>query len=732
MSRFELGSVAAFHLAAAVYALALCVWVFLRGEREGGRGPFANAALPAALALVAAALASFDPDWSRYALVLGLLAAAAMPALAATSVAGPGGHDRAVALVYLCAVGLATWTLLGGNSRPASLVFVVMAPAWAATWLLRAAQRARPGLNRARIGFLLFGAAAFASGIIALATARKLAVVAAPFAISSGLTVLAYGLIEGAPAGATQAAFGTIAWTAASALAFIPIYAVVQALRRFAAWSHPAPAAALLVGLFILLSFYFREVQPRIDQLFRRGRPLLRADLDEFAARALDLRTPVELAHDLDNLLLRVAQVRLSALYLRSGDDWIGVSPDGLEVPPLSPPLDPTSPVVRFLVRRRNAIARDDDFGTVSPPPGATFARALCAGLHADAIVPLVHKDELIGLAAVTADGGLGPAELATLARVRSDVSVAALNAALYERARRMSASLEEKVRAREEELRRAAQQLADAERRLVQQEKMSALGLLASGVGHQIGEALNFIGGNLPNLRRYIDTYETLIERHRTALAGAPAAQAPLVVEGQLRLAHVRKDAPALVSAIEEGTRRARAIAADLRRFAAPEDADVRPVDVCERLDATLNLLHGEIKNRARVHRDYPPKALYVSSRGGQLDQVWMNLIVNSLQAIGEKGDLWIRVERDQDTGGEPEVAVTIADSGPGVPRELREKIFEPFFTTKPVGQGTGLGLAISYGIVERHRGRIELLDPPLGEGGAIFKIRLPEARPT
>src|SRR5262249_33683633 len=116
--------------------------------------------------------------------------------------------------------------------------------------------------------------------------------------------------------------------------------------------------------------------------------------------------------------------------------------------------------------------------------------------------------------------------------------------------------------------------------------------------------------------------------------------------------------------------------------------------------------------------------------SRGGQLDQVWMNLLVNAIQAIGEQGSIWIRVDRDQDTGGEPEVAVTISDSGPGVPARVRDHIFEPFFTTKPVGQGTGLGLAISYGIVQRRGGRIELLHTPVGERGAVFKVRLPEAR--
>src|SRR5262249_14257160 len=234
-------------------AAALLIWVFLRGDRASGRGPFAAAALPAAFALVATALQLGDAPVLAAALVAG----AGIPALAVTSTSGPGAHDRSVALGYLIAVLLATWTLWRGVSRPLVLGFLVLAAAWSGALLRRASQRARPGLNRARISFLLFGALAFGARVLALATARRLGMVFAPFAIAAGLTILAYGLIEGAPASTSQAAFGSLAWTAASALAFVPIYAVVQTLRRFAAWSHPAPAAALLVGLFILLSFYF-------------------------------------------------------------------------------------------------------------------------------------------------------------------------------------------------------------------------------------------------------------------------------------------------------------------------------------------------------------------------------------------------------------------------------------------------------------------------------------------
>src|SRR5262249_55238157 len=147
LSRFELSSVAAFQLIAATYAAALLIWVFLRGDRASGRGPFATAALPAAAALALSALHLGEPS----VLALVLLAGAGVPALAVTSVSGPGAHDRSVALGYLLAAALAVWTLTGGHTQPYVIGFVALMAAWGGVLLGSAARRSRPGLNRARV-----------------------------------------------------------------------------------------------------------------------------------------------------------------------------------------------------------------------------------------------------------------------------------------------------------------------------------------------------------------------------------------------------------------------------------------------------------------------------------------------------------------------------------------------------------------------------------------------------
>jgi two-component system NtrC family sensor kinase len=751
MTLVDLASYAALHMLAAAYAAALALWVMLRGERAAGMS-FALVCLPVALALGAAGFMMAAPDaaraadWGRRSLALSLLGGAAIPALVVTSVTSPGAQSRLVAGGYALAATLGLGALFSGRfvagvvrgpigfertSGSLSLAppaFLLGCGAASLALLARAAGRARPGGNRARIMFLLGGTLGLWLGALTLAApAPTLALRAAPFLVAGGLTILAYALAAGSPAAASSAALGTIAWTVTSALAFVPVYGLVQVLRRLTGFIRPGAEALVLAALFVLLSLYFREVQPRIDRLFRRGRPPVREELAAFAARALDLRTQAEMARDLDALLGRVAGVRLRALYVRSGGEWRAATASGLPAPPLDPPLDPAGPVTRYLAEQRTAVGRHLEPAGRDDAPGPAGARLLASRLSADALVPLVHRDELCGLVAVVADGGMGRAELATLSQLRTDIGTAALNAALYERARRLETSLEENVGARREQMERTAHDLAEAERRLVQQEKMSALGLLAHGVGHQIGEALGLIGGNLPNLKRYLEIYEGVIARHRAVLADAPRAEPPALLEQTLRIEHIRRDAPALVSAIEEGTRRACSIATDLKRFASPDDSPPVRIDVRERLEMTLNLLAAEMKNRIRVHRDYAAAVPAVLAHVGQLDQVFMNLLVNALQAVALQagGEVWVGVEVAP--GGE--VLVTLRDSGPGVPEGIRDRIFEPFFTTKPVGQGTGLGLAISYGIVERHGGRIELAAPEPGRAGACFRVLLPPA---
>jgi signal transduction histidine kinase len=147
--------------------------------------------------------------------------------------------------------------------------------------------------------------------------------------------------------------------------------------------------------------------------------------------------------------------------------------------------------------------------------------------------------------------------------------------------------------------------------------------------------------------------------------------------------------------------------------------------VNLVAGLDTTLNLLASLLRDRIAVERDLEPD-LRIRGRGGQIQQVLMNLLTNAAQACGDGGGtIWVRAHRDGDG-----VRISVRDSGPGVPEAVRGHIFDPFFTTKEVGEGTGLGLAISSRIVKSHGGRIELVSPP-GQG-AEFVVWLPREPPT
>jgi len=149
-------------------------------------------------------------------------------------------------------------------------------------------------------------------------------------------------------------------------------------------------------------------------------------------------------------------------------------------------------------------------------------------------------------------------------------------------------------------------------------------------------------------------------------------------------------------------------------------EEAVINNVDLPREIDTTLNILHNKFKNKITVHKEYQENLPYVEGFGGQLNQVFMNILDNAAFAIKEKGDVWIRLKADADNA-----IIEFEDNGCGMDEKTVKKVFDPFFTTKEVGQGTGLGMAISYKVIKNHQGSIELKSK-LNEG-TKFVIKLP-----
>jgi signal transduction histidine kinase len=291
-------------------------------------------------------------------------------------------------------------------------------------------------------------------------------------------------------------------------------------------------------------------------------------------------------------------------------------------------------------------------------------------------------------------------------------------------RERERGAELEELVAKRTADLVRSNEELKRTQAHLVQQEKMSSLGLLVAGVAHEINNPINFIVCNLPFLEQYVSALEQLVEALEAAIS--PAAHDAIDgLRKALEIEYLRSDAPQLLQSIRNGAQRAGAIVGDLRTFSRGGDEKNVPVDVVAGIDTTLNLVKPLLGPNVRIERSLEPVSP-VSGQPGHLNQVFMNLVSNGIQAVRARGDdvpgLVKVVTREDDA----QVIIEVIDNGIGIATEHKDRIFDPFFTTKPVGQGTGLGLSISYGIVERHGGRMSFVSEP--DRGTTFTVRLPK----
>jgi len=270
-------------------------------------------------------------------------------------------------------------------------------------------------------------------------------------------------------------------------------------------------------------------------------------------------------------------------------------------------------------------------------------------------------------------------------------------------------------------ELASALRDLERAQAQLLQQEKMASIGQLAAGVAHELNNPIGYVHSNLGTLGRYFDKIREVIDAYEARLVpgAAPPAETLDALRKRLKLSFVLEDLPNLLKESLEGTERVRKIVSDLKVFSHPAESDPKYADLVEGLKSTLNIVWNELKYKAEVKTEFgelPP----VRCVAGQINQVFMNLLVNAGQAISNGGVITLRAHAEGD-----QAVLEIADNGCGIPRENLRRVFDPFFTTKPVGKGTGLGLAISLDIVRKHGGTLEVASE-VGKG-TCFTIRLP-----
>jgi len=259
-------------------------------------------------------------------------------------------------------------------------------------------------------------------------------------------------------------------------------------------------------------------------------------------------------------------------------------------------------------------------------------------------------------------------------------------------------------------------------QRALLQSEKMASIGQLAAGVAHEINNPMGYINANLHVLDRYLGQIARFDRLRQEAGEGElPPRNREAVAAGRTALAvdHALADGVVLIRESLEGVERVTKIVQDLRSFSRVDALGREPVSLSACLESALTIAHNELKYVATVRREYEPVS-EILCNPGQLNQVFLNLLVNATQAIVPPGEIVLRCW--QDAGA---VYASVSDNGRGMTEEVRRRIFEPFFTTKEVGKGTGLGLSISYDIVKRHRGEI-LVESEVGKG-TTFTVRLP-----
>lgn len=285
---------------------------------------------------------------------------------------------------------------------------------------------------------------------------------------------------------------------------------------------------------------------------------------------------------------------------------------------------------------------------------------------------------------------------------------------------------IEEALQKEKEEQAALIRKLEEAHNQLLQSEKMASIGQLAAGVAHEINNPIGYVSSNLGSLLGYIQQMLTVIEAYEATDDALPADRKEAIeeVKKQAELEYLKDDVLSLLAETQEGIGRVRRIVQDLKDFSHVDESEWLVADLHKGLDSTLNVVNNEIKYKAKVIKEYgeiPP----VRCLASQLNQVFMNLLVNAAHAIAEQGLITIRTRRVED-----EVWVEIGDTGCGISPENLNRIFDPFFTTKPVGKGTGLGLSLAYGIIQKHQGSIEV-ESEVGKG-TTFRVRLPfEAEP-
>jgi signal transduction histidine kinase len=568
--------------------------------------------------------------------------------------------------------------------------------------------RARRTPMAARVDVVFWGAALSFVPVLALLSARLFLRASFPTSLALVWFVIlpasvAYGiarnqLFEIRGLARSSAAYGAATLAITGLFAFLITFA--DAL--FTRFNVNATSTGFSVTFLFFAILVFNPLRDRlqalVDRVFDRDRSGYRDAVREISEAMVSM---LSLDEVVDRFLGAVTESMGSerAMVLLLDDDgqrlrpsaWRGEFDD--EALRIELPVD--HPVGKQLWMRRQELTRID-FDDAADPETRDACRDVFDVLEVELLVPILFGVDLLGVIAVGrkfSGEGLLADDRQLLRTLANQSAIAFENAKAFDEIAKLNETLEARVEERTRELK-------DTQAQLMQSEKMRSLGQLVAGVAHELNNPIGFVHANLQLLDGYVTK---LIAAQDGGDGGARAREA------------ISK----LLSRSREGTQRVKDIVQDLRTFSRMDQAELGDADLNEEIERTLALMEPRFKGGIRVERDFGALPR-VRCLPGQLNQVFMNLVMNACDALEGRGRIAVRT-RPTDGG----VLLSFEDDGPGIPRENLERIFEPFFTTKPVGKGTGLGLSISHGIIERHGGKMSV-DCPHG-GGTVFRIELP-----
>jgi signal transduction histidine kinase len=516
------------------------------------------------------------------------------------------------------------------------------------------------------------------------------------FPVAVGYGIVRRQLFEVRNVAKSSAAYGAATLAITGVFAFLITFAdaAVSRLNISFRWFQ------VTFLFFAILAFnpLRNRLQNLVDRFFDRDRETYRVAVREISEAMVSMLSLPEIA---DRILLALTDTMgvERAMVMMVDDEGkvlrSAASRGEWDEEDLALEIRSDHPIWKHLWMRREDLSRVD-FDEEPDVEYREACRDVFDTLEVELLVPILYGVDLLGVIAVgrkiSRDRLVGD-DRTLLRTLANQSSIAIENAKAFDEIAKLNETLEARVEERTAELQ-------DTQAQLVQAEKMKSLGQLVAGVAHELNNPIGFVHANLQLLDEYI---RKLVDAQRT---GGDAERA-------------REAITKLLSRSREGTERVKKIVQDLRTFSRMDQAELQDASLHEEIDRTLALMEPRFKNGVLVERDYGdiPR---VRCYAGQLNQVFLNLLMNACDAMGDQGKIRIRTRR-----GPLGVRLEFSDDGPGIPESARSRIFDPFFTTKAVGEGTGLGLSLSHGIIERHGGSIHVESEP--GAGATFVIDLP-----